>query len=202
MCFKYTLQWLENLRSTSCGSGALKCIFLQLDWGNVPQWGTLFVAMTVAVFAFKELRHNRVVRLSENIINISSSTNDHNKRFVGDRLALKVVGQLEGLSVPKDSRGAKLYWTVRGIHLSHINLIWRVWELADRPTKGTHLNPNFNGWERFAREMLVKKLCESFEAVRNRNKSPTVLAESDLWFGLKTYEVVPTDFFEWLSGLI
>jgi hypothetical protein len=96
---------------------------------------------------------------------------------------------------------AEKYWGVRGVHLSHLNMVWCVWELGGRPTSGKSIDPRFDGWEIFAREILVKKLRASAAAVKNGGKSVHDLAASDLWHGLSTYESVPRKFVDWLNDL-
>ena len=116
------------------------------------------------------------------------------------------VQRLEGLNVPASKSDAATYWATRGVHLSNINLIWRIWELAGRPGRGKAISPRYDGWERFARGMVTKKLRGAARAVNlSRVKNDAVSAEdfagSDVWSALSTYEVVPTRFVQWLDGL-
>ena len=87
------------------------------------------------------------------------------------------------------------------MHLGHINLVWRVWELFGRPEHGVRLDDRFDGWERFAREIIMKKLRGSATAVKNGEKSAEHLAASDIWHGLNTYECTPIKFVRWLDNL-
>jgi hypothetical protein len=48
------------------------------------------------------------------------------------------------------------YWAARMLHLSHINLLWHVWELEDRPTT---LTQKHSGWDRFAKKVAVELKC-------------------------------------------
>ena len=82
-----------------------------------------------------------------------------------------------------------------------MHLVWRVWELADQPGRGETMNSRFDGWERFAREIITKKLRNSAQAVKNGGTDAADLAASDLWCGLRSYEAFPTKFVEWLDGL-
>jgi hypothetical protein len=90
---------------------------------------------------------------------------------------------------------------MRSIHLSHINLVWRVWELSGRPGRGEDLDARSDGWQRFAAKVIVMHLRDSADAVASGNAEPEKLAGNDLWVGLKSYEVVPTKFVEWLDSL-
>jgi hypothetical protein len=147
------------------------------------------------------LRHNQSVRETENILSVLDSTIAHNAHFREKAPALKAIQMLEGLNVPVSEPDAGTYWATRGVLASHINLIWRVWELAKRPGRGEAISPRYDGWERFAREIVAKKLRSSARAVKNGGRSPEDLAASDIWSGLSTYEVVPTKFVQWLDGL-
>lgn len=177
-----------------------------LDLGTIPQWLTFFAAFLTFIgvvigftFTFRQLRHNQHVRQTENILSVSGSTIDHNTSSLEHPEALAVIQKLEGLNVP--AAGFKPYWTARGVHLSHINLACRVWELAGQPGHGEPMNSRFDGWERFSREVIAKKLRGCALAVRAGGTDPADLAGSDLWLGLHTYEVYPTKFTDWLDGL-
>jgi hypothetical protein len=171
----------------------------QMDLGTVPQWLTFVGVVIGFCFTAGQLRHNQHVRETENFLKISDSTTAHNVRFPGQSEALKAVQMLEGLNVP--ASGSDTYWATREVHLSHINLVWRVWELAGQPGRGEAINSRFDGWERFAREIITKKLRSSAQAVDNGASAPADLAGSDLWSGLQRYEAYPTKFVQWLDGL-
>ena len=130
----------------------------------------------------------------------------YHAQFLEKVPARNAVQMLEGLNVPASKSDAATYWATRGVHLSHINLIWRIWELAGRPGRGEAISPRYDGWERFAREMITKKLRGAARAVNlSRIKNDAISAEdfagSDIWSALSTYEVVPTRFVKWLDGL-
>jgi len=141
---------------------------------------------------YLQLRHNQLV-------SVSDSTIAHNADFLKQPEALKAIQMLEGLKVP--ASGFEAYWATRGVHLSHANLVWRVWELAGRPGRGETMNSRFDGWERFAREIITKKLRASVQAVESGGTKPEDLAASDLWSALRSYEAFPTKFVDWLEGL-
>lgn len=176
-------------------------IACRIDWGTVPQWLTFFTIAGGLVFTHLQLRHNRYVRETENILSVSDSTITHNSLFLGRPEAQEAIKSLEGLNTPDSADDAKTYWAVRWIHLSHINLIWRAWELAGRPGPGETIRFRYDGWERFAREIVTKKLKESVRLVQDGAPSPADFAESDLWLGLNTYEIVPIKFVKWLDSL-
>jgi hypothetical protein len=177
-----------------------------MDWGSVPQWLT-FVGVAVGfIFTYLQLRRNQSLRQTENILRVSDRMIAYNAHFL-EKLPLRnAVQMLEGLNVPTSKSEAATYWAARGVHLGHMNLIWRIWELAGRPGRGKALSPRYDGWERFAREMVTKKLRGAARAVnlsrvKNDAISPENLAGSDVWSALSTYEVVPTKFVQWLDGL-
>jgi hypothetical protein len=108
----------------------------KIEWGTVPQWLT-FIGVAVGFYiAVKQLQHHRSVRETENIIRVSDSTVAHNSYFRENALAAKAVQMLEGLNVPESDSAAARYWATREVHFSHLNLIWRVWELGGRPGHG------------------------------------------------------------------
>jgi hypothetical protein len=178
----------------------------QMDFGTVPQWltfiaqGLTFAGVVVGFcFTARQLRHYQRVRETENVISISDSTVAHNTRFPGQREALNAVQMIEGLNIP--ASGSDTYWATREVHLSHINLVWRVWELAGRPGRGETINPRQDGWERFAREIITKKLRGAAQAVNDGGTAAADLAGSDLWSGLQRYEAYLSKFVRWLDGL-
>jgi hypothetical protein len=172
----------------------------QIDLGTLPQWLTFVGVVIGFVLTYLQLRHIQSIRQTENIFRICNS------HFLEKPPARTAVQMLEGLNVPVSEPDAATYWAARGVHLSHINLIWRIWELAGRPERGEAISPRYDGWERFAREIVTKKLRGAARAAnRSRVKideiSPEDLAASDIWSGLSTYEVVPTKFVQWLDAL-
>lgn len=177
-----------------------------VDWGSVPQWLT-FVGVAVGfIFTYLELRRSQSLRQTENIIRASDNMIAYHAQFLEKVPVRNAVQRLEGLNVPASKSDAATYWATRGVHLSNINLIWRIWELAGRPGRGKAISPRYDGWERFAREMVTKKLRGAARAVNlSRVKNDAVSAEdfagSDVWSALSTYEVVPTRFVQWLDGL-
>jgi hypothetical protein len=180
----------------------------QMDLGTVPQWLTFisqlltFVGVVVGFYiTARQLQHNRHVREMENLISVSDSTIAHDARFLERPLSLKAVELLEGLNMPDSESDAKTYWAFRGVHLSHLELICRVWQLDGAPECGKAMSAKLDGWERFAREIVTKKLRASAREVKNGGTAPADLAASDLWFGLHTYECFPTKFVQWLDGL-
>ena len=180
----------------------------QYDWGTIPQWLAFassfltFIAVVVGfLFTRRQLKHNQFVRETENILSVSDSTIVHNAHFGEKALALKAIEMLEGLNVPANEPDAAMYFATRAVLMSHLNLIWRVWELAKRPGRGEAIDPRYDGWERFAREIVMKKLRGAVMAVKNGGTSPDDLAASDIWSGLSKYEIVPTKFVKWLDGL-
>lgn len=180
----------------------------QMEFGTVPQWLT-FIAQSLTfigvVIGFcitaRQLQHNRQVRETENLINVSDSTIAHDAHFLAQPSSLKAIELLEGLHVPSSKPDAETYWAFRGVHLSHLELICRVWQLDGGPERGKSMKVRSDGWERFAREIVTKKLRASAQAVKNGGTAPADLAASDLWLGLQTYETFPTKFVQWLDGL-
>jgi hypothetical protein len=177
----------------------------QMNCDTVPQWlGTLpqWLIFAGVVVAYFQLRHYEHVRETENFLSVSDSTIAHNARFLEGSEARKVVEMLEGLNVPASEPASKTYWATRGVHFSHMHLVWRVWELAGQPGRGQPMEGRYDGWERFAREIIAKKLRGSDQAVESGGTKPEDLAASDLWRSLHSYEAFPTKFVEWLDGLL
>ena len=173
----------------------------QIDLGTVPQWLTFVGVVVGFVLTYLQLRQIQSVRQTENIFRVCNSPH-----FLEKPSAHNAVQLLQELKVPAPEPEAARYWATRGVHLSHINLIWRIWELAGRPGRGKAISPRYDGWERFAREMVTKKLRGAARAVNlSRVKNDAISAEdfagSDVWSALSTYEVVPTRFVQWLDGL-
>jgi hypothetical protein len=169
-----------------------------MDLGTIPQWLTFAAAVVGFRFTARQLKHNQSVRETESVLSILNSTIAHN---TSQAPALAAIQKLENLNVPNSESEAKRYWAMRDLHLSHINLIWHVWELAERPGPGERINERYDGWERFACKIIKNNLLASVEAVQSGGTAPEDLAASDLWFGMRTYEVFPTRFADWLVGL-
>lgn len=171
----------------------------QINWGTVPQWLTAVAVFVGLWYTARQLRHYRSVREIENILSISDSTIAHNATFLASPNSLRTIQILEKLNVPTSSDEADMYWAARHVHINHLNLAWRVWELAGRC--GKTMSSKYDGWERFARDIIAKKLIASHRAVENGVSSPEDLAASDLWSGLNTYESTPSEFVKWLSSI-
>ncbi len=172
-----------------------------VDWQAIA----LFVNAGVFALGFfltiMQLSLNRRSRDTEDRISISQSNLDHNTLILKDKRARSVVASLEGLNVPKDKDEEDSYWTYRGVHLSHINLIWRVWELGGQPKRGKDLYRYYNGWQRFAQKIVAKKLKAAADAVASGEKEPQHLAGADIWKGLSDYESIPVKLTDWLGWL-
>ncbi len=175
----------------------------QLNWTAIA---VLLNAIVFAVgfsLALKEFRLNRRSRDAEDRISISQNTFSHNELVVKDKLARSVVATLEGLNVPQDDEDELIYWKYRAVHLSHINLIWRVWDLGGRPGagKGFEKDLDFDGWQRFAQKIVARKLKAAADAVNSGSSTPELLAGADVWKGLAEYESPPKKLADWLRWL-
>ena len=173
----------------------------QIDWKAIAQFCTAGVLAVGLVYTIKQVTHLKRVHNDENRITISERTIHHNKSFRREPLARLVVASLLGLNAPIDEKEAALYWAFREVHQSHVNLIWQVWELAGTPGKGENLKPGYEGWQRFAREIVAKKLRAAALAVGEDKNKPENKAGADWWKGLSEYEVTPPRLFEWLQWL-
>lgn len=153
----------------------------QMKWaewmGNIPQWLTFLTAGAGFYFAYRQLenavsqlRDQRVVRETENFLAIAESSIAHNAEFLKEDLRKNAIQMLEGLNVPPDASGE--YWHFRVVHLGHVNMVLRAWELGGRPASGDRMNERFDGWERFAREIVMKKLRASQMAVETAQDLP------------------------------
>jgi hypothetical protein len=118
---------------------------------------------------------------------------------------------LEGLNVPTNEDQANEYWTYRGVHLSHINLVWQVWEIGRIHGKGRKLEQCYAGWERFAKKIIATPLYNASLATGTDAEKPEIKAGADLWKGMSSidirngmsnYEAVHPKFFDWLKSLL
>lgn len=173
----------------------------QIDWRAIAQFVTAAVLAGGLIYTAIQVRLHRRAREDENRTTISERTVNHNKLVLDDKHARSAVASLEDLNVPTDDAQADLYWAFRGVHLSHLNLIWQVWELAGTPGKGENLNPGYEGWQRFAREIVAKKLLAAVLATGAGEDKPENRAGANLWNGMSKYEAIPPKLFLWLQWL-
>jgi hypothetical protein len=94
----------------------------QLDWGTVPQWLTFIGVVVGFAGTIAQLRHQRSVRETENILNILESTAAHNVYFKDNGEAARAVQVLEGLSAPASEPEARTYWATRDVHYGHLSV--------------------------------------------------------------------------------
>jgi len=173
----------------------------QIDWRAVAQFVTAGVLFLGLIYTALQVRLLRRTRDTEDRITISQRTIDHNSLVLKDDGTRAAVALLENLHVPNDKPDSDLYWAVRGVHLSHINLIWQVWQLAGSPGAGEDLKNGNEGWQRFAREIVANKLRAAHKDRDSESATPADKAGGDLWEGLSKYEVVPPRFVAWLDSL-
>jgi hypothetical protein len=173
----------------------------QIDWRALAQFATACVLFVGLIYTTRQLRLARRTRDAEDRNKISQRIDDHNALILDDERARSTVVCLEGLNIPTNEAEAHIYWTFRGVHLRHHNLIWSVWELAGTPGPKKELNPGYEGWQRFDREAVAKKLRATALANGKEANKPENKAGADLWNGMSKYEAVPTKFFLWLQWL-
>ena len=173
----------------------------QIDWRAIAQFATAAALGWGLFHTASQVRLYRRAREAEDRTRISERTINHNKLVLDDKRARSAVAYLEGLNAPTDEAEADIYWAFRGVHLSHLNLIWQVWELAGTPGEGEKLNPGYEGWQRFAREIVAKKLRAAAHVTGEDANKLENKAGADLWNGMSKYEAVPPKFFLWLKSL-
>ena len=190
------------------GSAIEACVAVcQLDWSALAQWGQVAVLSIGFVWTGLQLRQARLDRNIRSKIIIQQRTLDHNSP-IGDSPLLRWAVQFcEGLKVPgpvpatvSNATPEEKYWAVRNVHLSHLNLVAQVWELAGQPKEGVTLE-GYRGWERFATKVVIETLRASTVAVEGGDTSPENLAGADLYKGLSEYESASPEFVAWLNGL-
>jgi hypothetical protein len=178
-----------------------------VELGPLSGWATAAAIVIGAAVAGHQLQHGRRERREERLINIAERIAAHNASFGNDTLRRRAIAMLEGLHVPHTEPGseqeqspsaADRYWAMRFIHLGHINLVWHVWELLQEREK---LDRVHYGWERFAREIILKPLQAAAQAAKSGSPSPEEAAGNDIWDGLHKYEVSSPNFVLWLEGL-
>jgi hypothetical protein len=173
----------------------------QTDLRTIAQLVTAAALAGGLIYTAIQVSLRRRERNDENRTTISERTINHNKLILDDKRVRSVVASLEGLNVPADEAGADLYWAFRGVHLSHLNLIWQVWEIAGTPGKGKNLKLGYEGWQRFAQEIVAKKLRAAALAIGADKNKPENKAGADLWNGMSKYETAPPKLFLWLQWL-
>ena len=172
-----------------------------IDWRAVAQFVTALVLAFGIYFAWKQLCISKLARDAEARISIAQRTIQHNDLIMNNLKARDAIAALEGLSIMENDEQKELYWAYRLVHLSHVNLIWQVWELGGRPLKGKNLNLHFDGWQRFAKEIVAKKLQAAFFCTELEAEKPENRAGADIWSGMDTYEVIPEQFVVWFKEL-
>lgn len=155
--------------------------------------GMVILGTFLVAWQLKQANEHREM---ENSTAIIERTQEHNWSIVDNELRRSVVEVSERLYVAGQSKEIKNeYWAARAVHLSHLNLLWHVWELEGRPSE---LSEHHAGWTRFAKAIMV----QISQAPAPPRGSPAEWAAYDLWKGLKSYEVYPPEFVEWLERLI
>lgn len=149
--------------------------------------GTLLVAW--------QLKQANEHKQMDNFVAIIERTAEHNWHILENEEMRKVVEESENLSFLQEPKLRERYWAARAVHLSHINLLWHVWELEGRPSE---LSEHQAGWTRFA-EVIVSQMSR---AEAHPNGTPSSWAAHDLWKGLQEYEVHPPEFVAWLKRTI
>lgn len=153
------------------------------------------------VYTHIQIRRARTDREHANVAAISERVMTHNELILADMKKCKIVAECEGLKVPAGKE--EDYWAARAVHLSHVNLLWQVWELAGRPGPGKSLPTQFAGWQDFARNVVAKPLAEASAKVTAKGSSPTPaeVAADDIRKGISSYEVTGGPFYAWLSSV-
>lgn len=149
--------------------------------------GTLLVAW--------QLKQANEHKEMDNFVAIIERTSDHNWQLINNAGALPFIEKSEGLFVYGKEEFRKEYWAARAVHLSHLNLLWQVWELEGRPTQ---LSEHNAGWTRFAQKIVG----QMSKAEAPPKGTPSEWASYDIWSGLHSYEVHPPEFVAWLETTI
>jgi hypothetical protein len=160
-------------------------------WGLVIQSLTP-ISILLAVMRFSHERRRREI---DDVLGINESATKHNAGLTNEEH--QAIAHIEGLQVPQDKIEAKMYWGARLVHLSHLNMVWRVWEVTKGMTRGS----GYDGWIRFARVVIANRLLTGDEVVRHGGRDPRDLAAADLWRALEQYEPFPKKFVLWLRSL-
>lgn len=187
------------------------------NWLTLSKWESLGNASQIATVILiiillyqlrimeKDGKHRDAAGIIERIM-------QHNWEIIKDKKMKEAVRAFEGLNVPNCDEQSDLYWATRAVHLSHINLLWQIWELSGRP-KPKETFPEFleklrtaeyykksqneyTDWNRFA-----KLTVEELASVPGDRPQAYSAAVRDLWKGLHTYELAPKGFIEWLDSL-
>lgn len=155
--------------------------------------GLLFIGTLLVAWQLKQANEHKEM---DNFVAIIERTSEHNWQIVNDDSALQFVERAEDLSVRgKDKKTRDEYWAARAVHLSHLNLLWQVWELEGRPK---YLSDHNAGWTRFAQKIVV----QMSNAEAPPKGTPSDWAAYDIWKGLHSYEVHPPEFIAWLEATI
>ena len=134
-------------------------------------------------------------RKQENFVANIARTAEHNWHIIDDPIRQRVVEESLNLYIRNrlDEEEKRQYWASRAVHLSHIYLLWHVWELEIKNSEKT--DSSINGWKRFA-GLITCKLQQSRKPPQG---DPFEWAEYDLWQGLQSYETHPEEFVNWLK---
>mgnify|MGYP001571696563 CR=1 FL=1 len=152
----------------------------------------LITALIVAVIQLKQAADDRK---QENFVAYIARTAEHNWQIINDSTRQLVVEESLNLFIRNrfDEEEKQKYWASRSVQLSHIYLLWHVWELEIKNSKET--NSSVDGWVRFA-GLITCKLSHSRKPPHG---DPFEWAEYDLWQGLQSYETHPKEFITWLK---
>lgn len=155
--------------------------------------GLLFMGTLLVAWQLRQANQHKEM---DNFVAIIERTSEHNWQIINNEKALPLIEKSEDLFVRdkgKDDREA--YWAARALHLSHLNLLWQVWELEGRPPQ---LSEHNAGWTRFAQK-IVGQMAKAEAPPKG---SASDWAAYDLWNGLHSYEVHPPEFVAWLEATI
>lgn len=164
-----------------------------LDVNEASAYGELLLVAVLSVegvVAVAGFAHADEDRRRENMVAVIEQIAEHNREIARNPNYRAVVGRLLGHVLPTTAAAIDEYWASRLLHLSHINLLWQVWELNGGSYIAEHA-----GWRRFAAH-LAKHLTSGDAS----SAIPEEQARHDLWKELDN-GIWPDVFVHWLKGL-
>ncbi len=176
---------------------ALYLIVQKLRCGSLEGMGQLLTVILLAVgglFGVSQFHERDLERERANLVAIMARAADHNWHIIDSKHRREVVEQTLSLSIKDRSPLEKeKYWAARAVHLSHLNILYQVWELADR---SKNLGPKDEGWARFA-SRIAKNLQDCRKPFEGE---PSEWAGYDLWRSRKE-GAFPESFIDWLREM-
>ena len=152
------------------------------------------------IFTVVQLRLIRDEKRRANAVAIAQSVGSHNALMLADGRRCRAIEEILGLMFGDVDR--EEYWAARAVHLGHLDLLWQVWELANRPKRGVSLPDPYIGWQRFAERVFIPSLHGVSGTDHSKRLSPAIrLAGAHLLTGIEKYEVIDPTYCEWLMEI-